>query len=574
MNSSMISNALVRPVVQEPVFFLLNTLILALPGLVCDFEGMNTGFSFFVLYQASATLSGAVWWSYLLSLPLHVFNGTWLKALLYIPGMLLMLVNLFLLWHFQTLLSPWILMLIAETDSREASEFMSCYLLSGGTLMMVMFVLSFCVLVFFLEKKHWTLEKIEGKVKTGLALTLFAFLTVGTYLSAKTLQLLTLRTQYDVEVWYRNKGLFTVSHAYGNLIFSISNLSISATETERAVNHSILASLAPASCEEHDSLDVVLVIGESYNKYHAGLYGYSLNTTPKMSEEQQNGRLFAFTRVVSPYNMTSLAVKNILSTNCLSEGEEWSDCPAFPVVFRKAGFCVLLWDNQKPQSAVGLMDFNLGAFMYSSQLVPIAYSQCNRQIFKYDHELIDSYFKEGHRGVRTLSLIHLMGQHSNAVYRYPHTSANEVFNVSDIARNDLSKSEREAVAQYDCATHYNDSLMGRLFRFFSNRNAVIVYLSDHGEEIYDYRHFMGRSHEQKKSAEAMKYQYDIPFIIWCSDKYKELHPELVGAMISAKDRPFSSDQTSQLLFTLSALKTPYYKASHDVLQNNYNYITK
>ena len=46
MNGSMIQSALVRPVVQEPVFFLFNTLALALPGLVSDW-GINTGFSLF-----------------------------------------------------------------------------------------------------------------------------------------------------------------------------------------------------------------------------------------------------------------------------------------------------------------------------------------------------------------------------------------------------------------------------------------------------------------------------------------------------------------------------------------------
>lgn len=568
MNGSMIQSALVRPVVQEPVFFLFNTLALALPGLVSDW-GINTGFSLFAFCQGLATLAGSVWWSYLGTVLLCIYNRAWFKTLLYVPGMALMLVNLFLLWHFQTLLSPWVLMLIAETDSREASEFMSRYLLSGGTLLVAIFVLSFSMLVVFLEKKRRLLEKIGGKVERVFALALFTFLTVGFCLTAKSLQLLTLHTQFEVETWYNQKGLFTVSHAYGNLFFSTYHLSICSAETKRALDLSNQAFNTPAFCEENDSLDVVLIIGESYNKYHASLYGYSLITTPNMCKEQQNGRLFAFTRVVSPYNMTSLAMKNILSTNCLSEGEEWSDCPAFPVVFRKAGFSVLLWDNQKPQSAVGLMDFDMGSYMYSNRMVPIAYSQCNRQVFTFDHELIDSYFKEGCRGVHTLSLIHLMGQHFDAACRYPHTSANEVFHASDIARNDLSEWEREAVAQYDCATHYNDSLIGRLFHFFSNRNAVIVYLSDHGEEVYDYRHFIGRTHEQNKSVEAKKYQYDIPFVIWCSDKYKALHPEVVDAIAAAKDRPFSSDQTAHLLFTLSVVKTSYYKAECDVLQNNY-----
>lgn len=46
---------------------------------------------------------------------------------------------------------------------------------------------------------------------------------------------------------------------------------------------------------------------------------------------------------------------------------------------------------------------------------------------------------------------------------------------------------RQAIAEYDNATCYNDALIGEVISHYRHANAVIVYLSDHGEETYDWR---------------------------------------------------------------------------------------
>jgi heptose-I-phosphate ethanolaminephosphotransferase len=555
---------LLRPISYYPSFFALAVVAMSLAGVMQDLVWAES-LALFPLFQAFGTFAGAVWWAYLQTSVVAWCGRNWLKVVFYVVNGLLMLVNLFLLLNFQTLLSPWVLLLIGETNGQEASEFMSTYLFSGHSLVVYAIMAVYVVMVWFLERVH--LQKV------GKSLTIFIVLTIplviGCLSTAKTIHLFTLHTQEEVEQWFRDKGLFTIDHVYGNLAYSFYHVYVSSAENRCALNHSTMAATQSAVCNEVDSLDVMLVIGESYNKYHASLYGYALPTTPRMDAEQRNGRLFAFNHVTSPYNMTTLAVKNILSTNSLADGEAWSECPAFPVVFRKAGFQVLLWDNQKPENSAAIFDFSLGSYMYADQLAAIAYSHCNEHVFPYDFELVESYFAEAKRDVLNMSIIHLMGQHFDAAQRFPHHFECEVFHAADIARDDLSWAERTAVAQYDNATHYNDSLMGCLFRHLSHRNAVIVYLSDHGEEVYDYRHFIGRSHERNKSVEAKKYQYDIPFIVWCSDKYQQLHPAVMHALAAAKDRPFSSDQTAHLLFTLSAVETSYYKSQCDVLQDNY-----
>jgi heptose-I-phosphate ethanolaminephosphotransferase len=55
--------------------------------------------------------------------------------------------------------------------------------------------------------------------------------------------------------------------------------------------------------------DIVLIIGESYNRSHSQLYGYSLPTTPYQNALYSTGRLVPFTDVISSWNMTCESLK-------------------------------------------------------------------------------------------------------------------------------------------------------------------------------------------------------------------------------------------------------------------------
>lgn len=162
-----------------------------------------------------------------------------------------------------------------------------------------------------------------------------------------------------------------------------------------------------------------------------------------------------------------------------------------------------------------------------------------------------------------------MGQHSDAANRFPETDDLKVFKASDIRRADLSDSQKQIVADYDNATRYNDYVVGRIINMFKHSPSVIVYLSDHGEEVYDYRNFVGRTHERNKKREAIKYQYDIPMMIWCSGKYIQNHPQLTERIREALGKPMSSDLLPHLLFRLASIKTPFYKPENDVLDKEY-----
>ena len=130
---------------------------------------------------------------------------------------------------------------------------------------------------------------------------------------------------------------------------------------------------------------------------------------------------------------------------------------------------------------------------------------------------------------------------------------------------------REIIAHYDNATRYNDDVIRQLVSMYQDQNTVMVYLSDHGEEVYDYRDNYGRDDWSmgNEPQQVLRYQYMVPMVVWCSDKYLTLHPEMAELLKQSADKPFMLDNTCHLLFRLANLLTPYYNNRRDILSPDY-----
>lgn len=69
--------------------------------------------------------------------------------------------------------------------------------------------------------------------------------------------------------------------------------------------------------------------------------------------------------------------------------------------------------------------------------------------------------------------------------------------------------------------------------------------------------------------DVLKYQYEIPFVVWCSDKYKLSHPAVMEKLRNASRRPVMSDNLCHLLFYLGGVKTKYYRPERDYISSDY-----
>lgn len=373
------------------------------------------------------------------------------------------------------------------------------------------------------------------------------------------------------------------------MLFSLNSVRTTNIEIHKAIQSSVNAQGGTET--ENDSLNVIYVIGESYIKYHSQLYGYPLPTTPRLKKEQEKGNLYVFDDVISAFNGTSPTMKNTFCCNSMMDNEKWYDKPFFPTIFKKSGFQVYYWDIQREDAAQGLWVFSMSSFLFNKTISHISYTATTFKKFDYDDQLINDFVNTPKKlGKHNLVIFHLWGQHVNASERYPHNNQFNRFTTKDIKRKEpyLTESKKQDIANYDNATYYNDYVLEHIINLFRNTNSVVVYMSDHGEEIYDYRDSKGRVNAAKgQYKEYLKYQYGIPFMIWCSDTYKQRHPQIIRDINNALSKPFMTDNICQVFFHLSGLKTKYYIPKRDLIspkfkirerilgtEDNYDKITK
>lgn len=129
---------------------------------------------------------------------------------------------------------------------------------------------------------------------------------------------------------------------------------------------------------------------------------------------------------------------------------------------------------------------------------------------------------------------------------------------------------RKEIANYDNAIVYNDHVLKCLFDIFRNRKAVAVYVSDHGEEIYDYRPRANRPPvDDSRRSDYAHYQHDTPCLMWYSDRYKKAYPDIIEKAQQANNKPYTHDLIGNMMLHLGHINTPYYRATEDILSDKY-----
>ena len=509
--------------------------------------------------------------AYMLAAVVTFSKSKVVKALAYIVIYVLFTTEITLEWIFGMNISPNVIMLFVETNARESKEFLESMLDKPQLWQVPLCVAGMIILNIIVEKNRlrvnqWCKGPKTTKVLRGIAIIL---LVGGVIFSYNYVKLFLCDEMNEVDEW--RSHMRNPDDLVTKVVVSFYDMSIAEKEMSRVITLAEQVEALPQSAS-NDSLNVIVVIGESYIREHAALYGYPLQTTPFLSHEQKEGRLFVFTDMVSPYNQTTRVIRNLLSCNSLGHHEDWSSAPPFTAIYKKNGYHVTMYDNQKNFDMGFVFAYSLNTYLYHPQIMKACYHETNDSTFEFDGQMVDDYQKRQTPCAKRLVLFHLLGQHVGFEYRYPKNFA--YFNEDSLSfRKEpwLTKDMREDIVHYDNATRYNDHVLQQIIGLYDQQNTIVVYLSDHGEEVYDYRENSGRDDWGMGSdpRQVLRWQYMVPFVVWCSDKYAATHPDIIKQLQNATSRPAMLDNVCQLLFHLSDLKTPYYNKTRDVLSSDY-----
>lgn len=525
---------------------------------------------------------------------------SWVRGAVAVVLYAVAVADVFCFSKYGSTLTPTMLLLVGETNSREATEFLTTIFTPlsalGGVLSIVFLALLHACwkpLARFLKTKaeHYG-AKITSLRVTGLCLKGWkAYLFGAIFLSLfgwcgykswhnkqKIHELMTAKTVGKVEHILTYNDRARLYEPIYRLAFSIRANSLAAGQIDQLI--AAEGKVTVDSCS-YTSPHIVLVIGESFARHHSQQYGYFMPTTPRQVAREKTGRLVPFSDVVAPWNLTSFVFKHLFSMYCVGDKGEWCDYPLFPEVFRKAGYEVEFITNQfLPKAKEAVYDFSGGFFLNNPTLSKAMFSVRNEQTHPYDDGLLSDYDNivnskkktPNHTNSETprLTIFHLAGQHVTYRTRYP--GDRKVFVGDDYkeTRPELNDRQRRILSEYDNACLYNDSIVDQICQRFENEDAIVIYLSDHGEECFEgKRNIVCRNHAMAIDYDLARLEFAIPFWIWCSPQYVHNHSEIFEQVVRAKDRRFMTDALPHMLLYLAGISSPHYNERYNILSSEY-----
>lgn len=524
----------------------------------------------------------------------------WVSLALYVVLYGVALTDVFCFWKFGSVISPSMLMLVGETDSREAGEFLSTYLSldvlsSPVAWIMLLFILHSLV---DLRKPLCRLLKVDyAKLQARFHFGFLRFFHRYMLYPECGMLVLALLAWSVVTSWGNKRGMArlltadtigSIEHIltepdHGEFYLPIYRLAFSVYSNHLAsqqVDKCVAASkrVVVDSCSFR-SPTIVLIIGESYSKAHCQLYGYPQKDTPRQRRLERGGWLTKFNDVVSCWNLTSFVFKNVLSMHVVGEKGEWCDYPLFPELFRKAGYQVTFLTNQFLLAAgQAVYDFSGGFFLNDPVLSKAQFDLRNTSLHRFDEGLLsdyDNFLNEGKINLKGNNLIifHLIGQHVSYNTRYPKDRAKWHADDYKELRPDIAGDHyrRRMIAAYDNACLYNDSIVTQIVKRFEDKDAIVVYMPDHGEEIFEPgRDIICRNHSAAVDWPLAHYEFEVPFWIWCSRKYAHREPEVFKAIKDAKNRRFMTDALPHMMVWLAGISSKDYNDKYNLLSPNYD----
>lgn len=524
----------------------------------------------------------------------------WVRLALYVVLYGVALTDVFCFWKFGSVISPSMLMLVGETDSREAGEFLSTYLSldvlsSPVAWIMLLFILHSLV---DLRKPLCRLLKVDyAKLQARFHFGFLRFFHRYMLYPECGMLVLALLAWSVVTSWGNKRGMAhlmtadtigSIEHIltepdHGEFYLPIYRLAFSVYSNHLAsqqVDKCVAASkrVVVDSCSFR-SPTIVLIIGESYSKAHCQLYGYPQKDTPRQRRLERGGWLTKFNDVVSCWNLTSFVFKNVLSMHVVGEKGEWCDYPLFPELFRKAGYQVTFLTNQFLLAAgQAVYDFSGGFFLNDPVLSKAQFDLRNTSLHCFDEGLLsdyDNFLNEGKINLKGNNLIifHLIGQHVSYNTRYPKDRAKWHADDYKELRPDIAGDHyrRRMIAAYDNACLYNDSIVTQIVKRFEDKDAIVVYMPDHGEEIFEPGcDIICRNHSAAVDWPLAHYEFEVPFWIWCSRKYAHREPEVFKAIKDAKNRRFMTDALPHMMVWLAGISSKDYNDKYNLLSPNYD----
>lgn len=290
---------------------------------------------------------------------------------------------------------------------------------------------------------------------------------------------------------------------------------------------------------------IVLVIGETSRADNWQLNGYIRPTNPRLSKRNN---LISYSKALSESNTTHKSVPLLMSHLPADHfGDSIYNVKGVISAFGEAGYRTAWISNQQHNGS--LIDF----FGEEADSVEFLTEDGHSH---YDMETCGALrrFLDGNPGLPVFAVLHTYGSHFNYTERYP--AEYSCFKPDHDMQANLGN-RPGLINAYDNTILYIDAVLDSVASVLelSGRPAAMLYLTDHGEDIFD----DDRERFLHASPTPTYWQLHVPVILWMSEEYAARHPgRLAAARAHAQANVSSSRSAFHTLMSLADITTPVY----------------
>jgi glucan phosphoethanolaminetransferase (alkaline phosphatase superfamily) len=279
-----------------------------------------------------------------------------------------------------------------------------------------------------------------------------------------------------------------------------------------------------------DEVVAILVIGESARYGNFGVNGYERNTTPNLSKIDD---LLSY-KAISCSATTDLSVPCMLSRFGEKDIDKIEKETSFLSILTKLNFDTLWLGTQSIRKSY--RNKFSGSFYDDVKFHMIPGGSLVFLPNDLDMKMIPYLQQHLKNDGKKFIVMHSTGSHWNYSARY--TKEFEKFTPAISFQSKVDPSDytkEELINTYDNSILYTDYFLSETINQLKNKNAFLIYVSDHGESLGE----SGRLTHGRE--EYVKEQREVPLFIWFSDKYKQKHPQKWEAVKSFKGQVLSHD---------------------------------
>lgn len=310
----------------------------------------------------------------------------------------------------------------------------------------------------------------------------------------------------------------------------------------------------------------IVVIGESLNKRHMGIYGYMRDTTPLLTKMFKNGSLLKFDNAFSSHTHTMPVLSLSLTEANQANKKDYYNSLSIVNILNKADVDTYWVTNQVLH---GEWDNIVSIIAHQADhLIAL-----NRSIGKrtttqeYDGAVIrevENVLSKDSKNSRVI-FVHLMGNHGNYCSRYP--DEYQVFSgelpISEFGNLSTKTKITNSINCYDNSILYNDSVVSSIINTLEKKKGIngLLYFSDHADDVVGQ---LGH-----KATDFTYRMTQIPLIMWFSEQYKTRYQSKYSALKSYKNALFSNDDIYDTLIGMFNISTERYQAVNDLASPQY-----